>query len=146
MSNLKLLATVAPDAANSPFRDPKSGWVVTQYITKDLVTVDQIKEAILAHLAITEDIFLNRVRTRRISDARFLYCYFSRLLTTKNLAEINSGVHYKDHTSVLHGIRKIAQFIEVNDPQLMPVFQAISTYLKHIQCQQALLCGRPIYS
>jgi len=66
---------------------------------------------VVAHVAVhfglrTEDL-KGDSRSRRINRARQIAMYLCRRLTASSLTEIARALNRKDHSTVLHGIKKI---------------------------------------
>jgi len=61
------------------------------------------------------DLLANR-RTRLVSRPRQVVMFLSKELTTRSLPEIGRLLGGKDHTTILHGYRKIAELIASGDP------------------------------
>ena len=55
-------------------------------------------------------------RTRRISRPRQIVMFLSKEMTTRSLPEIGRLLGGKDHTTILHGWRKVASLIAAGDP------------------------------
>jgi len=71
------------------------------------VTADQVQEAVAAKLGITVEAMLSAGRSAPVSAARQVAMYLTRELTELSLPAIASAFNRRDHTTVLHAIRKI---------------------------------------
>jgi chromosomal replication initiator protein len=67
----------------------------------------QVQEAVAARLGISIDELLSPSRTARIARARQLAMYLTRELTDLSLPAIAQAFNRRDHTTVLHAIRRV---------------------------------------
>jgi len=81
------------------------------------------------HFGIRKIDLLSDRRTRDISRPRMVVMYLSKELTPRSLPEIGRFLGGKDHTSVLHGCRRIADLVAAGDPIAADV-EAIRTRLQ----------------
>jgi hypothetical protein len=68
------------------------------------------------HFRIKKMALLSNRRARGLVRARQVIMYLSKEMTTRSLPEIGRLLGGKDHTTVLHGVRKIAALIAAGDP------------------------------
>lgn len=67
----------------------------------------QVQEAVAARLELSVDDLLSPSRTARVARARQLAMYLTRELTDLSLPAIAQAFNRRDHTTVLHAIRKV---------------------------------------
>ena len=67
----------------------------------------QVQEAVAARLGFTVDDLLSPSRTARVARARQLAMYLTRELTDLSLPAIAQAFNRRDHTTVLHAIRRV---------------------------------------
>jgi chromosomal replication initiator protein len=67
----------------------------------------QVQEAVAAKLELTVEAILSPNRTASISGARQIAMYLTRELTELSLPAIAEAFNRRDHTTVLHAIRKV---------------------------------------
>lgn len=86
----------------------------TSNLLKDLIKaneividIDVLKKKICKHYGIRMADMMSNSRSRSISQPRQLAMYLAKLLTPKSLAEIGKHFGHKDHTTVMHAIKKI---------------------------------------
>lgn len=79
--------------------------------------IDFIIRTVAKNYKISYADILSARRTANIVLPRQIAMYLSRTLTLRSLPEIGRRIGNKDHTTVLHGARKIASLIE-NDSKL----------------------------
>ncbi|QEK39647.1 chromosomal replication initiator protein DnaA [Candidatus Sneabacter namystus] len=86
----------------------------TKSILKDLlkftqksVMIPDIQKKVAGHYAVSFSDMTSSVRARSVSRPRQIAMYLCKLLTPKSLAEIGKQFGNKDHTTVMHAIRKI---------------------------------------
>lgn len=68
------------------------------------------------HFGIKKMDLLSNRRARGLVRARQVVMFLSKEMTTRSLPEIGRLLGGKDHTTVLHGVRKIAALIAAGDP------------------------------
>ncbi|HEY1237325.1 MAG TPA: helix-turn-helix domain-containing protein, partial [Solirubrobacterales bacterium] len=67
----------------------------------------QVQEAVSARLEISIDDLLSPTRTARVARARQLAMYLTRELTDLSLPAIAQAFNRRDHTTVLHAIKRV---------------------------------------
>jgi chromosomal replication initiator protein len=67
----------------------------------------QVQEAVAARLGLSVDTILSPSRTAPVAKARQLAMYLTRQLTDLSLPAIAQAFNRRDHTTVLHAIRKV---------------------------------------
>lgn len=96
----------------------------TREVLKDVLksndkrlTIEDIQRRVCEHYTIKLSDMLSAKRTQNITKPRQIAMYLSKVLTSKSLPEIGKKFGGKDHTSVLHSVRKIESAIQ-DDPEL----------------------------
>jgi len=103
-----------------------------QTITNDIIqkekqcTPESIVNCVGKHFSISPESIKGRSREKNIIRARQISMYIIRNLTDLTMDEIGKTFGNKDHTTVLHAIRKIEEGLESN-PQLADEIRDIST-------------------
>jgi chromosomal replication initiator protein len=69
--------------------------------------VERIQETVAEHLGVTVEALLSPSRTAPVARARQLAMYLTRELTDLSLPAIAEAFNRRDHTTVLHAIRKV---------------------------------------
>jgi chromosomal replication initiator protein len=69
--------------------------------------VSQVQEAVAVRLELTVDVLLSPSRTAPVARARQLAMYLTRELTDLSLPAIAQAFNRRDHTTVLHAIRRV---------------------------------------
>lgn len=77
-----------------------------------LVSIDNIQRVVAEYYKLKLSDLLSKRRTRSIARPRQVAMALSKELTNHSLPEIGSAFGGRDHTTVLHGCRKIAQLKE----------------------------------
>lgn len=80
-------------------------------------TIAEIRKCVAKHFNISVNELESSRRIAKIVQPRQICFYLARKLTTRSLPEIGRRLGGKDHTTVLHGSRKIEQRIS-EDPAL----------------------------
>jgi len=81
------------------------------------VTIEDIKRRVCHHFNLRMSDLTSARRARAVARPRQVAMYLAKTLTTKSLPEIGRGFGGRDHTTVLHAVRKIEQLRET-DAQL----------------------------
>ncbi|MDH5797397.1 MAG: chromosomal replication initiator protein DnaA [Paracoccaceae bacterium] len=71
------------------------------------VTVEEIQRRVAEHYNIRLSDMIGPRRVRTIARPRQIAMYLSKMLTTRSLPEIGRRFGGRDHTTVMHGVRKI---------------------------------------
>ena len=75
---------------------------------KRIVTVDLIVDVVAEHFNINATDILSSKKSRNIAYPRQICMYLCRELTEESLQNIASSLGRRDHSTILHGINKIA--------------------------------------
>ena len=81
------------------------------------VRIEDIQKVAARHYNVTKNDLLSNRRTRVIVRPRQIAMYLSKMLTPRSLPEIGRRFGGRDHTTVLHAVRKIEQLL-AEDPKL----------------------------
>lgn len=73
------------------------------------VKIDDILSVIMKHFGVSRVDLLSSRRDRAVTRPRQIGMYLARLLTSRSLPEIGCRFGGKDHTTVLHAVRKITE-------------------------------------
>lgn len=91
----------------------------TQDILRDLlrsneriITVDDIQRKVASYYNIKASEMFSARRLRSVARPRQVAMYLSKILTPKSLADIGSKFGKKDHTTVMHAVKKIEQLMQ----------------------------------
>lgn len=74
---------------------------------------DIIRSVICESYEVSYEVLSEKTRKRAVVDARHLYMYFMKNLTDASLKDIGEAFH-QDHTTVIHGIKKVSDLIETD--------------------------------
>ena len=81
------------------------------------VTVDDIQKAVAEHYRLKQADLLSERRTRALARPRQAAMWLAKQLTTRSLPDIGRRFGGRDHTTVLHAVRRIEELRPL-DPQL----------------------------
>lgn len=81
------------------------------------VTIEEIQRKVAEHYNVRLSDMIGPKRMRTIARPRQVAMYLSKNLTTRSLPEIGRRFGGRDHTTIMHGIRKIEELM-VDDRQL----------------------------
>jgi chromosomal replication initiator protein len=93
------------------------------------VTVDEIQKATAEHFALKQADLLCERRTRAIARPRQIAMYLAKTLTTRSYPDIGRRFGGRDHTTVLHAVRRI-EALKAEDPSMTADIEAITRKLK----------------
>ena len=79
------------------------------------ITVDEIQKATAEHFNLRQADLLSERRTRAIARPRQIAMYLCKQLTTRSYPDIGRRFGGRDHTTVLHGVRKIEELMPKDD-------------------------------
>jgi chromosomal replication initiator protein len=91
--------------------------------------VAQIQEAVAARLGVPVEKILSPTRTARVARARQLAMYLARELTGLSLPAIANAFNRRDHTTVMHAIRKVERSA-LEDASLSRTVEELTTQLR----------------
>jgi chromosomal replication initiator protein len=74
-------------------------------------TIANIQAAICKHFTMTRNELLSERRTKEVVYPRQIAMYLCKTLTPRSLPEIGRRFGKRDHTTVLHAVRKIKDLI-----------------------------------
>ena len=81
------------------------------------VTVDDIQKATAEHFGLKQADLISERRTRSVARPRQAAMWLAKQLTTRSLPDIGRRFGGRDHTTVLHAVRRI-EALRAGDPQL----------------------------
>lgn len=81
------------------------------------VRIEDIQKLVARHFNVSKNELLSNRRTRAIVRPRQIAMYLAKVLTPRSLPEIGRRFGNRDHTTVLHAVRKIEE-LAANDPKL----------------------------
>ncbi len=93
------------------------------------ITVDEIQKVTAEHFALKQADLLCERRTRAIARPRQMAMYLAKTLTTRSYPDIGRRFGGRDHTTVLHAVRRIEQ-LKAEDPAMACDVETITRKLK----------------
>jgi chromosomal replication initiator protein len=93
------------------------------------ITVDEIQKATAEHFALKQADLLCERRTRAIARPRQVAMYLAKTLTTRSYPDIGRRFGGRDHTTVLHAVRRI-EALKAEDPAIAADVEAITRKLR----------------
>lgn len=104
----------APVYAPIPPQMFKLAWEILEPQACDNITIDKIKREVCHFYKISKIDIEAKRRTARVVVPRQIAMYLCKELTTRSLPEIGKQFGNRDHTTVLHNVRKIAALVETD--------------------------------
>ena len=93
------------------------------------ITVDEIQRAVAEHYGLKKEDLLSERRTRSIARPRQAAMYLAKQLTTRSYPDIGRRFGGRDHTTVLHAVRRIEE-LKAIDPALAQDVEALTRKLR----------------
>jgi len=93
------------------------------------VTVDDIQKAVCEHFGLKQADLLSERRTRAVARPRQAAMYLAKQLTTRSLPDIGRRFGGRDHTTVLHAVRRI-EALRAEDATLSADLDTLARKLK----------------
>ncbi len=93
------------------------------------VTVDEIQKAVADHYLLKQSDLLSERRTRAIARPRQLAMYLAKSLTTRSYPDIGRRFGGRDHTTVLHAVRRI-EALKVEDATIAADLETVTRKLR----------------
>ena len=81
------------------------------------MTVDQIQKTVAEHYSLTQADLISERRARAVARPRQVAMWLAKQITTRSLPDIGRRFGGRDHTTVLHAVRRIEQ-LKAEDPQI----------------------------
>jgi chromosomal replication initiator protein len=86
-------------------------------VTERKVTVDIIQKTVAEHYALKQADLISERRARAVARPRQVAMWLAKQITTRSLPDIGRRFGGRDHTTVLHAVRRIEQ-LKAEDPVL----------------------------
>jgi chromosomal replication initiator protein len=93
------------------------------------ITIDDIQKATAEHYAMKQADLLSERRNRAIARPRQAAMWLAKQLTTRSLPDIGRRFGGRDHTTVLHSVRKVEQMIK-DDVELAQEIELLKRMLE----------------
>ncbi|MEM6383421.1 MAG: chromosomal replication initiator protein DnaA [Pseudomonadota bacterium] len=90
------------------------------------VKIEDIQRATALQFGLTKTDLLSHRRTKQIVGPRQIAMYLSKVMTVRSLPDIGRRFGGRDHTTVLHAVRKIERELET-DPALQKTIEALKS-------------------
>jgi chromosomal replication initiator protein len=79
------------------------------------ITVDEIQKTVAEHFNMKQADLLSERRTRAVARPRQIAMWLCKQHTTRSYPDIGRRFGGRDHTTVLHGVRKIEELMPLDD-------------------------------
>ena len=93
------------------------------------IMIEDVLRTISGHFNVTKQDILSSRRHKTIVYPRQIGMYLAKVLTTRSLPEIGRKFGGRDHTTVLHAVRKIEKLIKTN-PSIKESITTLENSLK----------------
>ena len=93
------------------------------------ITIDEIQKATAEHYAMKQADLISERRNRAIARPRQAAMWLAKQLTTRSLPDIGRRFGNRDHTTVLHAVRRIEE-LKAGDPQLARDLEVLTRKLR----------------
>jgi chromosomal replication initiator protein len=115
---------ITPDIAETMIRDLVHGMEPRR------IKIEDILKVVSRHFGVSRGDILSQRRHRSVVWPRQIGMYLAKQLTSRSLPEIGRRFGNRDHTTVLHAIRKIEGELDAN-PRLRDEIEALKKLLSH---------------
>jgi chromosomal replication initiator protein len=116
--------SITPDIAETIIRDLVHGMEPRR------IKIEDILKVVSRHFGVSKGDILSQRRHRSVVWPRQIGMYLAKQLTSRSLPEIGRRFGNRDHTTVLHAIRKIEGELDGN-PRLRDEIEALKKLLSH---------------
>ena len=99
--------------------------IIRQPDPEAITTCKDIIRAVSAHSRIPVRDLISARRTANVVRPRQVAMYLARVLTLRSLPDIGRRFGNRDHTTILHAVRKIQAQVDAGDPELIRVISDI---------------------
>ncbi|MCB9964396.1 MAG: chromosomal replication initiator protein DnaA [Rhodospirillales bacterium] len=79
------------------------------------ITIDEIQKKVIQHYSLKMDDMCSARRARAVARPRQIAMYLAKQLTQRSLPEIGRKFGGRDHTTVMHAVRKIEELINMDE-------------------------------
>jgi chromosomal replication initiator protein len=79
------------------------------------ITVDEIQKTVAEHFQLKQADLLSDRRNRAVARPRQIAMYLCKQHTTRSYPDIGRRFGGRDHTTVLHGVRKVGELMTQDD-------------------------------
>ena len=93
------------------------------------VTVDEIQKIVAEHYGLKQSDLVSERRARAVARPRQAAMWLAKSLTTRSYPDIGRRFGGRDHTTVLHAVRKIEE-LKVSDPQIAGDLETLTRKLR----------------
>jgi chromosomal replication initiator protein len=93
------------------------------------ITVDDIQKATAEHFGLKQADLISERRTRSVARPRQAAMWLAKQMTTRSLPDIGRRFGGRDHTTVLHAVRRIEE-LRAGDPQLARDLETLTRKLR----------------
>ncbi len=118
-----LFTTNAPTEA--PMEPQQRDWLRVASEGQGSLSMRQIMLVVSAITGISPNDLRSPRRNARVVRARFMHFWSCRKFTSYSLPQIGHYTGRKDHSSVLHGVRKVAERRDEFEPELTQIEKAL---------------------
>ena len=94
------------------------------------ITIDEIQRGVADHFGIKLSDLLSPRRARSVARPRQIAMYLSKELTDKSLPEIGRKFGNRDHTTIMHGVKRVVQLCK-EDPSVREDVELLRRRLQH---------------
>ncbi len=101
----------------------------SRYMMGQRLTVDRIQRAVCEVFSVTPTDMVSKRRARIIARPRQVAMYLCKKLTKRSLPDIGRRFGGRDHTTVMHAVKRIDQ-LRADDPSFNAQIEAVETLLK----------------
>ena len=87
--------------------------------------LEDIMAAVAKVCHVPRDMIRSRRRYQEYARARFVFCYCARNITSKSFSQIARACGGRDHSTIIHGVRRVVQDYPAFADHIAAVEQAL---------------------
>jgi chromosomal replication initiation ATPase DnaA len=91
---------------------------------------DNLLDIVAKAIGKDKELIIRKDRSRLMVTARHIYFYFARNYLNMTLSEIGQALRLKDHSTVIHGLRKVNDMITIKDDHYTALIYDIDKIIK----------------
>lgn len=95
-----------------------------------MLNKDNLLDIIAKAIGKDKELIIRKDRSRLMVTARHIYFYFARNYLNMTLSDIGQALRLKDHSTVIHGLRKVNDMITIKDDHYTALIYDIDKIIK----------------
>ncbi len=111
-------------------------WLAENFCNyENKITPETIIQEVCNIFSVSKEMLLSKNRTHEVLTPRQIAMYVARMMTTKNKTQLGK-IFNRDHTSIIHTLIAVKNYLKTNDPQFKFYWTAYISESKIYQFNQ----------